>query len=247
MGDGGLTLKQKTTVWIGFDPDQMPAFAVARHSAERNCTLHIRPQGVNLQDLRERGLYTRPTSLVNNRLFDHISGAPMSTEFAISRFLVPILAGSGLALFMDCDVLVLGNISKLLVSHADTNKAVHVVKHDFKPTETVKMDGQLQTVYDRKNWSSVMLFNCDHPANKKLTPELVNTVPGRDLHRFCWLKDSEIGSLDPSWNYLVGHTKNVTKPDIVHFTDGYPLLPGYENVEYADHWRGMMRSWVAIG
>jgi hypothetical protein len=99
------------------------------------------------------------------------------------------------------------------------------------------MDDQLQVRYARKNWSSLMLINHAHPANERLTVEMVNTLPGRDLHRFCWLQDDEIGALPPAWNYLVGHTKGVCVPKLVHFTDGYPLMPGYENATYADAWR----------
>ena len=168
----------------------------------------------------------------------------MATEFACSRFLVPRLAGSGWALFMDCDMLVRTDLFKLF-QIADPNKAVMVVKHNHQPVETTKMDGQAQTKYPRKNWSSVMLFNCDHPANKKLTSELVNSVPGRDLHRFCWLKDDEIGELDPKWNWLVGHSDPAIDPAIVHFTDGIPTMPGYEDCAFADEWRVELERWAA--
>ena len=82
-----------------------------------------------------------------------------------------------------------------------------------------------------------MLFNCDHPANAALTDELINTAPGRDLHRFCWLNDGDIGSLHQKWNWLVGHSDPIVNPTIVHFTDGTPLMPGYEDQPYADEWR----------
>ncbi|WP_290497646.1 hypothetical protein [Hyphomonas sp. UBA4494] len=167
----------------------------------------------------------------------------MSTEFACSRFLVPHLAMTGWALFMDADMLARTNVERLFEQCRDS-KAVMVVKHRHEPVEGVKMDGQLQTVYARKNWSSVMAFNVDHPANRSLTVEMVNTVPGRDLHRFCWLEDKHIGELDASWNYLVGHTDPEIEPDIVHFTDGVPSMPGYENSEYADEWRAELEAWA---
>jgi hypothetical protein len=85
-----------------------------------------------------------------------------------------------------------------------------------------KMDGQVQSYYQRKNWSSVILWNCDHPAHKRLTLELLNSAPGRDLHRFCWLKDEEIGSLAPRWNYLVDVEPRPSSPAIYHFTLGGP-------------------------
>jgi len=175
----------KHSIWIGFDPREADAFAVARYSINRHLITPIPIRGVVLSELRARGLYTRPTSRKDGRLWDEISEAPMATEFACSRFLVPHLAGSGWALFMDCDMLIGTDLLKLF-SLADPSKAIMVVKHNHhQPPEGVKMDGQAQTRYARKNWSSVMLFNCDHPANQALTTELVNSVPGRDLHRFC--------------------------------------------------------------
>lgn len=107
------------------------------------------------------------------------------------------------------------------------------------------MDGQEQTRYARKNWSSVMLFNLAHTSNQNLTVDLVNSVPGRDLHRFCWLQDDEIGELEPEWNFLVGHTDPSINPKIVHFTEGTPNLPGYENVPFADEWMMERNRWAA--
>ena len=231
------------SIWIGFDGRESDAFAVARRSAERSAFQPIPVRGVVLSILRERGLYTRPTSRRDGRLWDDISEAPMATEFACSRFLTPHLAGHGMALFMDADMLVRGNLSRLFAL-ADPDKAVMVVKHDHQPPEGIKMDGQMQLRYARKNWSSVMMFNCDHPANKKLTIDLINTAPGRDLHRFCWLEDDQIGELPPEWNYLVGHTKDVDDPKIVHFTDGIPSMAGYEDCEYADEWRRELLQWA---
>ena len=106
------------------------------------------------------------------------------------------------------------------------------------------MDGQIQTIYARKNWSSVMAFNCNHPSNKALTVEMVNTLPGRDLHRFCWLQDDEIGELEPEWNYLVGHTKTKDEPKIVHWTDGGPWLEAFREAEYADEWWDELERWA---
>lgn len=239
----------KHSIWIGFDPREADAFAVARYSINRHLITPIPVRGVVLTDLRTGGLYRRPTERRNGKLIDVLSkrddyDGAISTEFACSRFLVPRLAESGWALFMDCDVLVRTDLLQLFWQ-ADPSKAVMVVKHDHQPKEAVKMDNQKQTVYPRKNWSSVILFNVDHPANKALTTELVNTVPGRDLHAFCWLQDELIGELHPRWNYLVGHSDRNIDPAIVHFTDGIPSFPGYEDVEYADEWRAMMERWAA--
>lgn len=233
------------SVWIGFDAREAAAFAVARRSAKRNVVRHVAVNGIVLDEMRQRGLYTRPTSRRDGKLWDDISEAPMATEFAISRFLTPHLAGEGLALFMDCDMLVRGSLAPLFeYARAHPEFAVLCVQHDHQPADAVKMDGQVQTRYARKNWSSVMLFNCAHPSNRKLTVEMINTVPGRDLHRFCWLEDHEIGALSPEWNYLVGHSEAAESPVIVHFTDGIPSMPGYETVPHADEWRAELHRWV---
>jgi hypothetical protein len=106
--------------------------------------------------------------------------------------------------------------------------------------------GQAQTRYARKNWSSVILSSTSTtPANRALTTDLVNSVPGRDLHRFCWLDDAQIGALEPKWNWLVGHSDPAIDPAIVHFTDGVPSMPGYENCAFADEWRGHLNARAA--
>lgn len=202
-------------------------------------------RGLVLSDLERMGIYTRPWEIrENGQLWDVLSDAPMSTEFACSRFLTPILAKTGLALFMDCDILARGNVARLF-DRAEKKYAVMVVKHHHDPDYQVKMDGQQQTKYLRKNWSSVMLFNVDHPANRKLTHEMVNTLPGRELHRFCWLEDDEIGELGPEWNYLVGHTSTEVEPQLVHFTDGVPFMAGYQHVEFAEEYRRELELWAA--
>lgn len=232
-------------IFVGYDPREAEAYSVARESIRARLTQPIKVRGVVLDELKGMGLYRRPTEKRDAKLWDSISQAPMSTEFAISRFLVPHLAGStGWALFADCDILCRTNLVRIM-DHADASKAVMVVKHDYAPSASVKMDGQEQTRYARKNWSSVMLFNLEHVSNINLTVDLVNSVPGRDLHRFCWLNDDEIGELPTEWNFLVGHTDPNIVPKIVHFTEGGPWMAGYENVPFADEWRGERNLWAA--
>lgn len=226
-------------IWIGYEPREHNAYAVAVASIRRYWP-EAPVQPLILDRLRQARLYTRPIGRVKGRMWDPISDAPMSTEFAISRFLVPTLAcHEGWALFMDCDMLVRTDLRELL-GLADESKAVQCVQHKHLPSGEKKMDRQIQTAYRRKNWSSVMLFNCSHPSNRILDSEMVNTVPGRDLHGFCWLSDSEIGTLGPEWNYLVGETEGVQDPKIVHFTNGIPSMPGYEDSEYAEEWRSLL-------
>jgi len=234
----------KKSIWVGFDPREADAFAVCRSSIKRHLTQPIPVHGIILKDLIDRGWYPRGIGLDGEgRLYDPISEAPMSTQFAISRFFVPLLSAEGWALFMDCDMLVRTNLVRLF-DGLDPAKAVYCVKHDHVPESSVKMDNQIQTKYARKNWSSVMVFNCDHPANKTLTVDALNALPGRDLHRFCWLEDDDIGTLGPEWNYLVGTTKASVDPNIVHFTSGGPWMHGFDKVEYADEWRAELNRWA---
>jgi hypothetical protein len=242
------------SIFIGFDPREVDGFAVTKHSVMKRLITPI-PVVPLIRELLEReGLYTRRTSRRDGRLWDDISQAPMATEFAISRFLTPIIAKvmypkGGLALFMDSDMLVRTNVEELFASieripHKD-RKAVYCVKHNHKPNpDVLKMDGQLQTLYARKNWSSVMVFDLSHHGNSSLTVSVINGLPGRDLHRFCWLDDSEIGELDPRWNFLVGYSPPIAEPAIVHFTEGLPSMPGYEHCAFSDEWRAEREAWA---
>lgn len=229
-------------IYIGFDPRELAAYYVAVNSIRTRLSKRIPIHGLVLSTLVERGLHQRPTFRKDGLLYDTISGHPMSTEFAISRFLVPYLAKTGWALFLDCDVLARDDLVKLF-DLADPRYAVMCIQHEHKPSHRTKMDGQVQTAYPRKNWSSVCLFNCDHPANKQLTLRYVNTVPGRVLHAFSWLTNDEIGALPPEYNYLVG-TPELENPKIVHFTEGTPHMRGYEESAYADEWRAELNQLI---
>lgn len=244
---GGLP---ERSVWIGYDPREFGAFAIAHYSIRRFDQYYLPIRGLVLSELRKQKLYQRETRQRFNEegkleLIDVLSIAPgyngrISTEHANARFLVPLLCKTGWALFMDCDVMVRANLDELFAL-ADPSKAVMVVHHDYEPAESEKMDGQVQTKYARKNQSSVMLINCAHPSHRKLTLAAINKLPGRDLHRFYWLDDDEIGELPPEWNYLEGVTKLPPgiEPKLVHFTRGLPDMAGYENCEYADEWRAL--------
>lgn len=211
-------------IFIGWDPREEAAFAVAKKSIER------RTQGVRVTPLvlsNLTGILDRPIEVKDGKLWCPISQAPMATEFAISRFAVPFLRRSSWALFADCDILCLSDIGDLF-NLADERYAVMVVKHKYAPRDATKMDGQVQTVYRRKNWSSVMLWNCGHKAHRALTTEALNTWPGRDLHAFKWLDDDLIGSLPVEWNYLVGeYPEPLPERGILHLTLGGPWIQGW--------------------
>ena len=237
------------SIWVGYDQRETEAFGVCRYSLRHHAP-GVPVRAVVLDELRDGGAYRRPTSRKDGRLWDDISEAPMSTEFAVARFLTPYLARqagmSGWALFMDCDIFARSDLDRLWAS-LDPSKAVMCVKHPhYMPPDVLKMDNQMQTLYARKNWSSVMAFNLDHPSNDALTVNLVNSVPGRDLHRFCWLKDTEIGGLDQEWNFLVGVTDPEVDASLVHFTSGGPWFgPPYVDVPYGREWLALRRLWLS--
>lgn len=220
-------------IFLGYDSREDVPYAVAEQSIRAHASAPVSIEPIRLATLQAQGWYTRPIERRDGRLFDPISEAPMSTEHAIARFFVPHLVEfQGWALSADCDILCRTDIASLFAL-ADPRFAVMVVKHQHDPAEVAKMDGQIQTAYARKNWSSVILWHCAHPAHRALTREVLNSWPGRDLHAFRWLADDEIGTLPGQWNHLVNVDPN---PALVHFTLGTPDMPGCEAVPYADEW-----------
>jgi hypothetical protein len=223
-------------VYIGYDDREKIAYDVCKYSLARTCTIPISIFPLVQAELRAKGIYRRQFWLDGGVKIDSVDGRPFSTEFTFTRFLVPHLRKySGWALFCDCDFLFRADISELL-PYTETDKAVYVVHHNHVPKETEKMDGQNQAPYPRKNWSSFILWNCAHPANKELTPHVVNTQTGRWLHAFSWLKDEEIGELPLEWNWLAKINDSAIIPKAVHFTLGIPEMAGYENSPYSDEW-----------
>jgi len=157
-----------------------------------------------------------------------------SNEFSFSRFLVPYLCDyEGWALFMDCDMMFTDSVSELWKLR-DESKSVQVVKHDYTPKTQVKYLGAIQYPYPRKNWSSVMLFNCQRC--KKLTPAFVNTAHPMELHRFHWLKDEDIGELPKEWNHLVYDLPPNPNAKIIHWSTGGPYFHEYQHCEYSTDW-----------
>lgn len=213
-------------IYIGWDSREDIAYTVAKHSMEMmSRDVNVKP--LKLHELRDDGIYTRSVDKLG------------STEFTFTRFLVPYLNDyKGWALFTDCDVLALDDMNKLF-ELADDKYALMCVKHDYTPSETMKMDGQQQTIYPRKNWSSVVLWNCAHPSNSVVTPELVNTESGMYMHRFMWLKDEEIGEIPYQWNYLVGWYQS-KDPKLVHYTEGGPWFEEYRSCEYSKEWKDIL-------
>ena len=209
-------------VFIGYDSAERVAVSVLAHSINAHASEPVAITPVMLSQLR--GVFDRP----RNEL--------QSTEFSFSRFLTPWMAGfEGWAVFMDCDMLVREDIANLWKLR-DDRYAVQVVKHVHVPKEEKKFLGQVQTKYEKKNWSSVMLMNC--AKCKALTPEYVNRASGLELHQFKWLGDDAlIGALPARWNHLVGYDAPDPNAALVHYTIGGPWFPEYAGCEFSDEWR----------
>ena len=222
-------------VFVGYDPREDIAYQVCKHSIlSKQSAAQVRP--LVQKELRDAGWYTRP--------IDKLA----STEFTFTRFLVPELMNfNGWAVFMDCDMILTTDIKELF-DQVDDKYAVMCVQHDYTPKEGMKMDGQKQTIYPRKNWSSVVLFNCAHPSNARLTQDMVNDpeLNGAYFHRFSWLDDSEIGELSHEWNWLVGWYKKPQdgRPRALHYTEGGPWFEQYEDCEYAVDWYKMYKYYI---
>lgn len=228
-------------VYIGYDEREHLAATVAAQTLSTVTGGELSAEFLHLDKLVAQGLITRPADYRGGQDYDLVSNAAMSTRFAISRFLTPIICQSRHALFVDCDMVFYEDPRNML-REIDPRHAVSVVKHHHEPVETYKMMGLVQTVYPRKNWSSVMLFDCLHPAHQRLSVRDVNERPGRDLHAFYWLHDDEIGGLDPRWNWLVGVQPKPERLGIAHFTLGGPWFPGWHGAEYDELWRAAAKQ-----
>jgi hypothetical protein len=215
-------------IFIGWDPREDEACRIAAASIRAHASIDAEILPLSFQTLGT--LYQRKTLQKNGSLWDAISSAPMSTSHAIARFWVPYLCDyRGWAVFMDGDVLVRRDIAELFAL-ADPRYPLQCVKHCYRPEELTKKSGDQQLAYHRKNWSSVILWNCGHSANQRLTPEMLNEQPGLYLHGFSWLHEDQIGELPGVWNHLV------VEPALIHFTEGLPSIQGRESQPYADEW-----------
>ena len=161
-----------------------------------------------------------------------------SNAFIYSRFLVPYLCDfKGMALFVDGDMICRADIAEILWEH-EQDHAVKVVKHYYQTKHPVKYLGAKNEDYPKKNWSSVMLWNCGHHLNKQLTPKFVMEKPGKYLHRFEWLKypEEQVGKLDETWNWLETEYEYNPNAKLVHHTLGTPCFKGYQNTDYSQEW-----------
>lgn len=209
------------TVAIGYDHRESIAFHVLAHSILRRASRPVQIVPLALSTLPQ---FTRPRS-------------PMqSTDFTYSRFLTPSLADeNAVSIFMDCDMLCLGDICELEdVARANTYADCLVVKHDYTPRTEDKFLGAHQTTYPCKNWSSLIVFNGWRADVKRLSPDVVNTAEAMWLHQFKWC--ANVGELDPAWNHLVGEYERNRDAKLIHYTLGGPWFKGYQHCEYSTEW-----------
>jgi len=208
-------------VFIGYDPREAVAYSVLAYSIQARASQPVSIAPLMLSQLRS--------------VLSRDRHPLQSTDFSFSRFLTPHLSGyTGWSVFMDCDMLMLADIGELWKLR-DDRRAVMVVKHHHVPKESVKFLGEPQSKYEKKNWSSVMLFN--NAACCTLTPDYVNRASGLELHQFKWLASEDlIGALPDRWNHLVGYNPPRRDAALVHYTLGGPYFDDYRDCEYANEW-----------
>jgi lipopolysaccharide biosynthesis glycosyltransferase len=221
-------VKSTVSLYIGFDPREAAAYHAFCQSVIAKASVPVSFHPLHKQMLGG---------------FDGQRDG--SNAFIYSRFLVPYLQGyQGWAAFADGDMVCLDDIADLMAL-CDDRFAVMVVKHDYKTKHCRKYIGTEMEAdnasYPRKNWSSVVLFNCAHPANRILTPEFVAQSPGSLLHRFGWLKDDQIGELPQEWNALVGE-QDISCANLLHYTLGVPGIQYYQHSPGSEHWHRALRD-----
>ena len=207
-------------IFIGYDPREAVAYHTCVNSIVRQASqpVAIIPLALNL---------------FNDYTETHTDG---SNQFIYSRFLVPHLMGyTGHAIFMDGDMIVRGDIAELWEQRSGYYD-VQVVKHDYKTRMTEKYLGAKNEDYPRKNWSSVILWNCNSHPNRQLTPEFVQKSTGAQLHRFTWIEDSRIGELPPEWNWLPDEYGVNSNAKLLHYTLGTPCFHEFATTPQADEW-----------
>ena len=209
-------------IFIGYDSREKIAFHVLSYSIIANATIPVSITPINLNNFKH--FYNRPR------------GKKDSTEFSISRFLTPYLSNyEGYSLYLDCDIIMLGDVAKLLKFVAGkSTRVLWCVKHKYKPKDRTKFLKEKQFIYSKKNWSSFMLFN--NRKCKILTPKFVSKAHGLVLHQFKWTKEKLIGSLPKIWNVLVGEQKIPKNFYALHYTLGGPYFKKYSKCVGSKFW-----------
>ena len=207
-------------IFIGYDPREAIAYHTCANSIIRQST-----QPVSLNPLA--------LTIMNDYKETHTDG---SNHFIYSRFLVPHLMNyHGWAIFIDGDMIVRDDISKLW-DLRELDKDVMVVKHDYKTKQTTKYLGSKNEDYPRKNWSSVILWNCASHPNRRVTPEFVQQSTGSELHRFSWIDDNRIGKLPLEWNWLPDEYGANPDAKLLHYTLGTPSFHEFADTPQGAEW-----------
>ena len=207
-------------IFIGYDPREAVAYHTCVNSIIRHASkpVAIIPLALNLfEDYTET----------------HTDG---SNQFIYSRFLVPHLMNyEGWAIFIDGDMIVRDDIVALWESR-DLYMDVMVVKHDYQTKMTEKYLGSKNENYPRKNWSSVIMWNCATYPNRQLTPEFIQKATGAELHRFTWLEDRRIGELPKEWNWLPDEYGENKDAKLLHYTLGTPCFHEFADTPQGSEW-----------
>ena len=207
-------------IFVGYDPREAIAYHTCVNSIIRNSSQPVAIVPVALNLFKE---YSET----------HTDG---SNHFIYTRFLVPYLMQyEGWAIFIDGDMIVRGDIAELWQLR-ELNKDVMVVKHDYKTSRTEKYLGAKNEDYPCKNWSSVILWNCNSHPNRKLTPEFVQNATGAELHRFSWLEDARIGELPKEWNWLPDEYGPNPNAKLLHYTLGTPCFHEFADTPQGNEW-----------
>ncbi len=238
-------------IFIGYDDREHEPFLVAKHTLLKYAKVPIKIHKLHHKPLRESGLFNREWLIDSKGQYvDKLDGKPFSTQFSHSRFLVPELwrnlsdpTKNPLVMFVDCDFLWRSDIGCMFEEIetkrlAEIKSPVYCVQHDYRPKSEIKMDNIVQSAYNMKLWSAMMVFDMDHLDNSKLTSEVVNSQTGRWLHNFGWVGNTHsIGTIKPSWHFVPNHSENGSySVDAIHYTEGGPWFPSYRQGKYSQIW-----------
>ena len=228
-------------IFIGYDSREHVPYEVCKHSIRRHSSAPVDIIKLEHRELRRQGLFDRPWRIEGNgQYWDITDGKPFSTEFSHTRFLVPEICRrngmtEGWAMFCDSDFLFRADVCELF-DMVNNDYAVMCVKHDYTLDDGIKMDGMVQQNYNKKLWSSLVLWNIGHPKNNTMDRTKANHSDGSYLHQFGWLDNSDIGTLPHSWNYVPDVSPDTNVVKAVHYSLGGPWFRDYRETEYAKEW-----------
>lgn len=242
-------MKDNITVFIGYDATQRDAYRTCAHSIRTNSKEPVAIYPLDHQILRKAGLFNRPwLTKEDGSVIDIRDGLTFSTTFAFTRFLSPayfsylglnVDKNNRWLVFVDSDFVFMDDIRNLVLEAEETGRPLSVVKHNYTPKSSTKFNGNDQSVYNTKLWSSLMVFDMESFEWDERFD--ANNDTGRDLHTFDWIPAGvdSLGSLYEGWNFIPDHSEAKISPyniRAIHFTSGTPLHKGYEDTKYGGVW-----------